>query len=312
MELPVYLFTGFLESGKTTFIKEILKDEQFVANENSLLILCEEGIEEFEKAELKKANITVVVVEEEEELTPEFIKKHVKACNADRILIEFNGMWDFDNLYDSVLPEGCEIAQVVCTIDSSTFSAYMSNMGAIIVEQFRDADLVVFNRCNESTKKISLRGSIKAVNRQARVLFENEDGEIDNSEDVLPFDIDASIIEPAEYDFGILYEDMMTNPGKYDGKKIKVKVMAYDPDKYPPKFSILGRNAMTCCADDITPLGLICQFENDVELENKEWVDITATVRKTRLPQYEDELPVLHVETITSAEKPEDELVYFY
>ena len=118
MELPVYLFTGFLESGKTTFIKEILKDEQFVANENSLLILCEEGIEEFEKAELKKANTTVVVVEEEEELTPEFIKKHVKACNADRILIEFNGMWDFDNLYDSVLPEGCEIAQVVCTIDS--------------------------------------------------------------------------------------------------------------------------------------------------------------------------------------------------
>lgn len=312
MELPVYLFTGFLESGKTTFIKEILKDEDFVINNNSLLILCEEGIEEFEEDELKKVNTTVITVENEEDLNSELIKKYMREYNADRLLIEFNGMWNFDNLYDSVLPKECEIAQVVCTIDSSTFSSYMNNMGSIMVEQFRDADLVVFNRCNESTKKISLRGSIKAINRQARVLFENENGEIDNSEDELPFDINAPIIEPEEYDFGILYEDMMSNPKKYYGKKLRVKVMAYDPDKYPPRFSVLGRNAMTCCADDITPLGLICQFENDVELKNKEWVDILATVRKTKLPQYEDELPILHVEKITSTKKPDDELIYFY
>ena len=151
-------------------------------------------------------------------------------------------------------------------------------------------------------KKIALRGSVKSVNPQSRVLFENENGEIDNSEDALPFDIEADI----------LYEDMMSNPDKYDGKKIKVKVMAYDPEKYPPKFSILGRNAMTCCADDITPLGLICEFKNDVELENKEWVDIVATVKKTFVRQYESDLPVLHVDSISSTEKPEDELVYFY
>lgn len=279
MKVPVYLFTGFLESGKTTFIKEILKDEDFVTNENSLLILCEEGVEELEKYELEKANTTVIIINSEDELTPELIRIQIEKCKADRVLIEFNGMWDFDNLYDSVLPKGCEIAQVVCTIDASTFSSYMSNMGSIMVEQFRDADLVVFNRCNKDTKKISLRGSVKAINIQARILFENENGEIDNSEDVLPFDINANVIEPEEYDFGILYEDMMSNPKKYDGKKLKLKVMAYDPDKYPPKFSILGRNAMTCCADDITPLGLICKFENDVELENKEWVDIIATVQ---------------------------------
>ncbi|MDU6037829.1 MULTISPECIES: TIGR03943 family putative permease subunit [Clostridium] len=312
MKVPVYLFTGFLESGKTTFIKEILKDEDFVTNENSLLILCEEGVEELEKAELEKTNTTVIIINSEDELTPELIRIQIEKCKADRVLIEFNGMWDFDNLYDSVLPKGCEIAQVVCTIDASTFSSYMSNMGSIMAEQFRDADLVVFNRCNKDTKKISLRGSVKAINIQARILFENENGEIDNSEDVLPFDINANVIEPEEYDFGILYEDMMSNPKKYDGKKLKLKVMAYDPDKYPPKFSILGRNAMTCCADDITPLGLICKFENDVELENKEWVDIIATVHKTKIAQYDDELPVLHVEKISSTKKPDEELVYFY
>ena len=312
MKVPVYLFTGFLESGKTTFIKEILKDEEFVTNENSLLILCEEGVEELEKSELEKANTTVLIINSEDELTPELIRIEIEKCKADRVLIEFNGMWDFDNLYDSVLPKECEIAQVVCTIDTSTFSSYMSNMGSIMAEQFRDADLVVFNRCNKDTKKISLRGSVKAINIQARILFENENGEIDNSEDVLPFDINANVIEPEEYDFGILYEDMMSNPKKYDGKKLKLKVMAYDPDKYPPKFSILGRNAMTCCADDITSLGLICKFENDVELENKEWVDIIAIVHKTKIAQYDDELPVLHVEKISSTKKPDEELVYFY
>ena len=312
MKIPVYLFTGFLESGKTKFIKEILKDEEFFIDYRSLLILCEEGIEEFEKGELQKVNTTVITIENEEDLNSELINRYIREYNADRLLIEFNGMWNFDNLYDLVIPKECEIAQVVCTIDSSTFSSYMNNMGSIMVEQFRDADLVVFNRCNESTKKISLRGNIKAVNRQARVLFENENGEIDNSEDELPFDINSPIIEPEEYEFGILYEDMMSNPTKYDGKKLKVKVMAYDPDKYPPRFSVLGRNAMTCCADDITPLGLICQFENDVELENQEWLDIVATVSKTKLPQYEDELPVLHVEKITSTKKPDDELIYFY
>ncbi len=311
-QIPVYLFTGFLESGKTTFIKEILKDEQFIGNEKSVLFLCEEGIEELEEKELKNAHITVVSVEDEDDFTAEFIKKHVKECKAGRIFIEFNGMWNFDNLFDNALPEECAIAQSICTVDASTFSNYMSNMGSIMVEQFRDSDLVVFNRCSSNTKKIALRGSVKAVNVQARVIFENENGEIDESEDVLPFDIDAEIIEPEDYDYGILYEDMMSDPKKYNGKKIKIKVMAYDPEKYPPKFSILGRNAMTCCADDITPLGLICKFENDVELENKEWVEIVATVKETYVKQYESELPVLHVEKISSTQKPEDELVYFY
>lgn len=312
MNIPVYLFTGFLESGKTTFIKEILKDEQFIGDECSVLFLCEEGIEEFEEEELKRTHTIVVPVDNEEDFTTEFIKKHVKDNKAGRVFIEFNGMWDFENFYDSVLPEEYEIVQIMCTVDSTTFSSYMSNMGAIMVNQFRDADLVVFNRCNADTKKIALRASVKAANRQGRVIFENENGEIDNSEDVLPFDINAPVIEPEEYDFGILYEDMMSQPSKYHGKKIKVKVMAYDPEKYPPKFSILGRNAMTCCADDITPLGLICQFENDVELENKEWVDIVATVKNTYVKQYESNLPVLHVEKISSAQKPDDELVYFY
>ena len=46
MEIPVYLFTGFLEAGKTRFIQETLEDERFNAGERTLLLLCEEGVEE--------------------------------------------------------------------------------------------------------------------------------------------------------------------------------------------------------------------------------------------------------------------------
>ena len=312
MNAPVYLVTGFLESGKTSFLKEILKDRDFLAGQDNLLIVCEEGEVEFDENELKDTKTTLVVIEDEEELTSEYLKELQNKYKPRMIFMEYNGMWSLDNLFDNALPEDWEIAQIMTTIDSSTFSAYMSNMGALIVEQFRDSDLIVFNRCNENTKKISLRGSIKAVNRQARVIFENENGEIDNSEDVLPYDINAEIIEPEEYDFGILFEDMMSNPSKYENKKVKAKMRAFNPDKYPPQFCVLGREAMTCCEDDITPLGLICRFKNDVELQDKEWVEITAVVHKRRIDKYEDDLPVLYVEDISKTEKPEDELVYFY
>jgi len=312
MNIPVYLVTGFLESGKTSFLKEILKDREFLGGQNNLLIVCEEGEIEFDEKELKDSKTTLIMIEDEEELTSEYLKELEKKYKPKKIFMEYNGMWSMENLFDNVMPEEWEVVQIMTTIDSTTFSAYMGNMGSIIVEQYRDSDLVVFNRCDENTKKISLRGSIKSVNRQARVIFENKNGQIDNSEDILPYDINAEIIEPEEYDFGILYEDMMSNPAKYENKKVKAKMMAFNPENYPPQFCVLGRGAMTCCADDITPLGLICRFQNDVELQDKEWVEITAVVHKRKIHEYEDELPVLYVEKISKAEKPEDELVYFY
>ena len=48
MNIPVYLFTGFLESGKTKFIQETLEDKRFHKNEKTLVLVCEEGVEEFE------------------------------------------------------------------------------------------------------------------------------------------------------------------------------------------------------------------------------------------------------------------------
>ena len=47
LEIPVYIATGFLESGKTSFIKEILEDHEFTEGKKVLVICCEEGVEEY-------------------------------------------------------------------------------------------------------------------------------------------------------------------------------------------------------------------------------------------------------------------------
>ena len=47
-EVPVYLFTGFLEAGKTKMIQETLEDEGFNDGSHILLLVCEEGLEEYD------------------------------------------------------------------------------------------------------------------------------------------------------------------------------------------------------------------------------------------------------------------------
>lgn len=311
-QIPIYLLTGFLESGKTSFIKDILTDDGFTMGEKNLLIVCEEGIEEYEDNILTDSNTVMVTVNEEEDLTKEFFMEAFKKHKPDKIILEYNGMWDLSELFNSKLPDELVIAQIITTIDSSTYNVYMSNMGAMIVNQYRESDLVIFNRCNENTKKLALRASIKTINSQANVMFENENGEIDETEGQMPFDINADIVEPEDYDFGIFFEDLMSNPDKYEGKTVRLRLKAYNPEKYPRTCCVLGRDAMTCCAEDISQLGMIARFRNDVILNDNDWVEITADIHKTILDQYDEEIPVLYTQDIKKIDKLKEELVYFY
>lgn len=311
-QIPVYLVTGFLESGKTSFVKDILTDDGFTMGEKNLLIVCEEGIEEYEYNMLSDSNTVMVTVEDEEDFTKEFLINIVKKHKPDKIILEYNGMWDLQELFNNKLPDELVIAQIITTIDSSTYNVYMSNMGAMIVNQYRQSDLVIFNRCNENTKKLALRASVKTINSQANVIFENENGEIEETAGQMPFDINSDIVEPADYDFGIFFEDLMSNPDKYEGKTVRLRLKAYNPERYPGICCVLGRDAMTCCADDISQLGLIARFKNDVILKHNDWVEITADIHKTMLEQYNQEIPVLYTKDIKKIEKLKEELVYFY
>lgn len=309
--IPVFLITGFLEGGKSTFVKEIFNDSEFAQGEKITLIVCENGIEEFEENFLSENNVTLVHCNSKEAFTDSFLIECNKEHKPTKVIIEYNGMWEYDLVDKIELPEGWEIAQVITPIDASTFESYMNNMKSLLIEQFKDSDLIIFNRCNEKINKLKYRNSIKAINTSANMIFELENGEIDDTPLELPFDINAPVIEFEDYDFGVWYVDAMESPEKYEGKSIKIKGMAYTNPKYPKNIFAFGRNAMTCCEDDISFLGLLCQTDKPIVLNDKEWIEIEGVIHKKFIQQEQKEIPFLFIKDYKLIDKIEDDLIYF-
>lgn len=312
MEIPVYLFTGFLESGKTLFIRETIQDPNFSRGEKTLIILCEEGMEELEADFLKKNNAFVVMVDEEEQLTEEFLKEISVKYDPDRVFIEYNGMWDTKKILGMKLPKYWEVIQMITLINGETYEAYMSNMRSLLVNHYTESDMVIFNRCLKEMDFAAFRRSVKAVNKKAQVYFEGDEIDPQNTAEFLPFDMDAEIIEIADEDYGIWYLDAMDNPKKYNGKTVEFTGLVYKSKHLAEGNFVPGRHAMTCCADDISFIGFICKSQNAEKLHHKQWVRLTAQIRLEYRKEYKGKGPVLYAKKLAVCEKPEEELVYFY
>lgn len=314
-DVPVYLFTGFLESGKTSFILNVVQDQRFTEGEKTLIIACEEGLVEFDSEVLADLNIDVAYIEEEADFNTHTLKKLNQKYRPKIVMIEFNGVWSLASCLDRIeLPKSWALAQIVSTIDASTFSNYLANMRSIIYEQLVDSEMIVFNRCSEKTKKSFLRSNIKAINRRAQIIYESVDGSINSlPEDDLPYDLNAPIIKISDDDFGLWYMDALENPDKYVGKKVEVKGKAFEPmdDSIRECAFVIGRYAMVCCADDTQPIGFLTYWEYASQLIPEEWVLIEATMDKIIDDDLQEEVPILKVENLKVVPPMEDEIVYF-
>ncbi len=310
--VPVYLITGFLDSGKTTFLKDTLQDSEFLdGEEKTVLILCEEGEEEYDMDILAKKNVTVLTVEEEEDLNPRFLMDIKKNYKPEKVMIEFNGTWSTSKLLETGFPGGWELAQTITTVDATTFEAYMSNMRQMMVEQIGPTELVIFNRCTAETKKNSFRKAVKTFNRRAQVVYEALDGEDGVEDEIeLPYNIEAPVIEIEDDDYGIFYLDALDDPKKYEGKKVQFTAMVYRGKELPKGTFVPGRFAMTCCADDITFIGFLCKGEQANYFKMREWVKVTANIKCEYYKEYEGVGPVLYLEKIELTKKPEEHLLY--
>lgn len=310
-EIPVYLFTGFMDSGKTTLIKETLLDEGFTEGGKSVIICCEDGEVEYDEAALAKINAKLVMVENEEDFTADFLKEVQAKYLPEQVFIEYNGTWGMDTLLETELPKYWTIVQALATVDATTFDMYLANMRPMIMEQLFQADVVIFNRCDDSTDKGKFRRSVKAQNRKAQLVYERADGSLDERPEELPFDISGDEIEISDADYAIWYMDCMENPKKYEGKKISFLALVYNPDKLKKGVFVPGRFAMTCCIEDVTFIGFKCKYPGEDKIPHKSWIRITAEVRVEFAREYKGKGPVLYPVSIEPAEKPEDELVYF-
>lgn len=310
MNTPVYIITGFLESGKTKFISEMLADEGFSEGERTLLLCCEEGEEEYDSKLLHRTNTVLEPLDEPEDL--EKLVELDKKYRPERVIIEYNSTWLLQALYSAKKPESWDLAQIITLVDSTTFEIYLKNMRSFMADGLTEADLVIFNRCTEETTKSPYRRTVLAMNNTARIFFENTDGSMDDgvSDEDLPYDVSAKIIEISDTQFGVFYLDAMEHPDRYDGKTIHVKGRAFRMNGMPKGCFVFGRHAMTCCVDDIGGIGYLCKA--DGELPRKDaWIMLTAKVEASFSPIHNRDAIILIAQTINPAKPPEEELVYF-
>ena len=313
MPIPVYLFLGFLESGKTRFMQSALEDDRFQNDrDRSLVILCEEGEEELDLSRIR-GGVRVETLTDKAQLNYRTLEDLQKRSRAKRIIIEYNGMWLLSDLQNA-LPRSWQIYQVMMTADASTIGLYDGNMRQLVADKLSATEMVAFNRCTPATDKEALHRLVRAVNRRADILYEYEGGqtEVDDIVDPLPFDRDAAELTVSDEDFGLLYMDMMDDPAVYDGKTLHVKLLAARSPKLPAGQFIGGRFAMTCCAADASLIGFPCVGAPGAKPPaDRTYYTVSATVRSEKHAVYEDFGPVLYVQSLEEADKPADEMVYF-
>jgi len=309
-EIPVYFFTGFMDSGKTSLVQETLFENEF-ADGKGIIIMCEDGDVEYNEDKLAEINFSLVTIEKEEDFTDAKLAEINEQYKPEQVFIEYNGTWEVAKFLEANLPKGWVLVQSLATVDSTTFESYWNNMRAMMQEQVFEADVVIFNRTDDDTDRGKLRRLIKTVNRKAQIVYERKDGTIDERPEELPFDIEQDIIELSDADYGIWYMDAVDNYKKYNGKKVKFLALVYNPDNLKSGIMVPGRFAMTCCVDDITFIGFKCKYPKEKEIPHKSWITITAEIRVEFAMEYKGKGPVLYPISIEPAEKPEDELVYF-
>ncbi len=306
---PVYMINGFLESGKTEFITYTLAQPYFRIKGTTLIIACEEGENEYSADLLKKANAVVEWIEGEEDFNSKNLVELEKKHKPDRIIIEYNGMWNFKNMS---LPWHWKIEQQITTIDGTTFPMYYTNMRSLLAEMVRKSEMIIFNRCDGIEELNVYKRNIKAVNPNADIVFEDSNGEIDTIfEEDLPFDLNAPVIELDNMGYGIWYLDSLDHLERYIGKTIKFKAMVLIPEGFAKNYFVPGRMAMTCCADDMAFLGFACEYAGASELKQKEWVEVTATISKEYWEDYKGEGPILHAVSVTKTKAPKDDIINF-
>ena len=311
----MYLFLGFLESGKTKFIQETLEDPRMENGERTLLLVCEEGEEEYAVSEFAVKDVAVEYLDTIEDLTEDNLKFFARKHRAQRIVVEYNGMWLLQQFFDA-MPENWVINQMMTFFDSSTFINYNQNMRQLVFDKIQMTQMVVFNRFKGEYPKEDYHKIVRAVSRRPDIVYEYVGGkaEYDEIEDPLPFDINAPVIQVEDRDFAYFYRDLSENPENYIGKKVAFKGMAAVSKKVPAGTIVIGRFIMTCCEADIAYDGFALKTNGLIkDVATKDWLKVCAKVGYEYSAVYRKQGPVLIAESVERGDPlPSEESVATY
>ena len=313
-EVSVYLFLGFLESGKTKFIQETLEDKRMENGENTLLLICEEGEEEYAPKKFGINNVAVVTLESAAELTEENLGAITKKYDAQRVIVEYNGTWLIQQFFDA-MPENWVINQMMTFFDANTFLNYNANMRQLVFDKIQMTQMVVFNRFKGEMNKEEFHKIVRGISRRPDIVYEYVGGkaEFDEIEDPLPYDINAPVIEIEDRDFAWFYRDMAENTKNYINKTVKFKGMAAVSKKVPKGYIVLGRHIMTCCEADIAYDGFAVKCNKLLEdIATRDWLTVTAKIGYEYNSVYRTQGPVLSAIKLERTAPPEEIVATYY
>ena len=294
-KIPIYLFLGFLEGGKTTFIQKTLANERFGNGENILLLVCEEGSEDYDFSQLKHNNVTLHVIEDKTELDEQSLSRLSDECEADRIVIEYNGMWHLTDLLLNK-PESWKVFQTV-----------------LVVDKVNVCDVVIFNRYVNKADVNELHKIVRSVNRRAEIYYEADNGMMiaDDIEDPLPYDIDADTILIKDEDYAIWYSDIMNEAKKYNGKNIKFKAMITSRPELPNNVFAVGRYIMTCCEADMKFCWFVALCNRYYPLQGEKWVSLTVEITVQHHEAENIDIPLLKITDLYECDPPREKIATF-
>ena len=311
-EVPVYLFTGFLEAGKTKFLQETLEDPRFNSGERTLLIMCEEGIEELSPDTFASPDVFIRYVDEVEELSEENLQRWFLEANAERVLVEYNGMWMLDDFYMN-MPPNWAVYQEFMFADTASFLSYNANMRQLCYDKLKSCELIVFNRFPKDADIMPYHKIVRAANRACDIAYESPDGSVkyDDIVDPLPFNKKAKLIEIADSDYAVWYRDLNEELDSYQGKTVRFKAQVALSEDLEEDELVVGRQMMTCCADDIAFAGLIAVGNSRSDLKNSQWIELTASITVEEHPGYDRPGPVLKVIELLPCPAPAETVASF-
>lgn len=312
IQTRVYIFTGFLESGKTSFISDTILNQGFGDDEKTLIIACEDGETSFDIPALKKENADVVFIENEADMSYENMLHLHQQYKPTQVMIEYNGMWDPAKFINDYCPDQWQVVQILTTINAETFDLYYNNMRNQFVFHITGSDLVIVNRCDQNTKKYPIRGSIKSLNPMCQIIYENKNRQIEElTANDLPYNLHDDYIEINDIDYGIFCMHIMEDPSLYENKTIKIKGKFIGKDKLLKNGFILGREAMVCCSEDMQLLGLVCISPLADKLIKDEWLIVEGTIGLEFDESLGNNIPILHVDRLEGTTPLKNEYVTF-
>ena len=160
---PAVLFQGIIESGKTTFIIDALKNGDFGDIGKVLILATEEGEEEYDPAVLSEYDACVYYFSDSAEFTVEKINELIKANKPDALFIEMNAMWTWSEIK---FPPYIMVEQSFTIIDATTFKTYFNNMRQKFSDMVRTSDIVILNRATETPEMAGYKRPQSSPTRQ--------------------------------------------------------------------------------------------------------------------------------------------------